>query len=168
MFSDLECDYINPIDLCNKLNQVSQTYCFVSMAFHNLRSCSLFCQKTPLTHSLPCCSCSLVNGSRFYSTFRLFYSMQRSNLPFFHAEKCTFDLFFFFAEFGVRPIGMMRLKFFGRYRVISRKHLSNLGSIFSHSSTICIGACASLFFSRRRIQLTFYLSMIVALIAESE
>ncbi|CAG8719592.1 12724_t:CDS:2, partial [Acaulospora morrowiae] len=21
MFSDLECDYINPIDLCNKLNQ---------------------------------------------------------------------------------------------------------------------------------------------------
>ena len=25
MFSDLECDYINPIDLCNKLNQVSST-----------------------------------------------------------------------------------------------------------------------------------------------
>jgi hypothetical protein len=24
MFSDLECDYINPIDLCNKLNQVFQ------------------------------------------------------------------------------------------------------------------------------------------------
>jgi hypothetical protein len=23
MFSDLECDFINPIDLCNKLNQVS-------------------------------------------------------------------------------------------------------------------------------------------------
>jgi hypothetical protein len=23
MFSDLECDYINPIDLCNKLNQVT-------------------------------------------------------------------------------------------------------------------------------------------------
>jgi protein cornichon len=23
MFSDLECDYINPIDLCNKLNQVN-------------------------------------------------------------------------------------------------------------------------------------------------
>lgn len=23
MFSDLECDYLNPIDLCNKLNQVS-------------------------------------------------------------------------------------------------------------------------------------------------
>lgn len=23
MFSDLECDYINPIDLCNKLNQAS-------------------------------------------------------------------------------------------------------------------------------------------------
>lgn len=26
MFSDLECDYINPIDLCNKLNQVRHTY----------------------------------------------------------------------------------------------------------------------------------------------
>jgi hypothetical protein len=26
MFSDLECDYINPIDLCNKLNQVRQIY----------------------------------------------------------------------------------------------------------------------------------------------
>jgi len=25
MFSDLECDYINPIDLCNKLNQVCWT-----------------------------------------------------------------------------------------------------------------------------------------------
>ena len=25
MFSDLECDYINPIDLCNKLNQVSES-----------------------------------------------------------------------------------------------------------------------------------------------
>lgn len=27
MFSDLECDYINPIDLCNKLNQVSAAFC---------------------------------------------------------------------------------------------------------------------------------------------
>ena len=26
MFSDLECDYINPIDLCNKLNQVRLVY----------------------------------------------------------------------------------------------------------------------------------------------
>jgi hypothetical protein len=26
MFSDLECDYINPIDLCNKLNQVRTKY----------------------------------------------------------------------------------------------------------------------------------------------
>jgi len=25
MFSDLECDYINPIDMCNKLNQVCPT-----------------------------------------------------------------------------------------------------------------------------------------------
>lgn len=26
MFSDLECDYINPIDLCNKLNAVSPNF----------------------------------------------------------------------------------------------------------------------------------------------
>ena len=35
MFSDLECDYINPIDLCNKLNQVSYigfVFTFVSTA----------------------------------------------------------------------------------------------------------------------------------------
>lgn len=28
MFSDLECDYINPIDLCNKLNQVRSRFAF--------------------------------------------------------------------------------------------------------------------------------------------
>lgn len=32
MFSDLECDYINPIDLCNKLNQVTlNTNCYAKM-----------------------------------------------------------------------------------------------------------------------------------------
>jgi hypothetical protein len=30
MFSDLECDYINPIDLCNKLNQVCFYSCLVA------------------------------------------------------------------------------------------------------------------------------------------
>ncbi|KAG8932770.1 hypothetical protein FRC03_003309 [Tulasnella sp. 419] len=30
MFSDLECDYINPIDLCNKLNQ----FVLPEMGFH--------------------------------------------------------------------------------------------------------------------------------------
>lgn len=30
MFSDLECDYINPIDLCNKLNQVRTVYDFTN------------------------------------------------------------------------------------------------------------------------------------------
>ena len=29
MFSDLECDYINPIDLCNKLNQVRLSLSFL-------------------------------------------------------------------------------------------------------------------------------------------
>ena len=33
MFSDLECDYINPIDLCNKLNQVRIHFA----PFHSIR-----------------------------------------------------------------------------------------------------------------------------------
>ena len=32
MFSDLECDYINPIDLCNKLNQVRESFLFIWFA----------------------------------------------------------------------------------------------------------------------------------------
>ena len=32
MFSDLECDYINPIDLCNKLNQVDIHTAFISFS----------------------------------------------------------------------------------------------------------------------------------------
>lgn len=30
MYSDLESDYINPIDLCTKLNQVS-THCLIAV-----------------------------------------------------------------------------------------------------------------------------------------
>lgn len=44
MFSDLECDYINPIDLCNKLNQVRlQAGCSVSIRFaHTEHTCPQF------------------------------------------------------------------------------------------------------------------------------
>lgn len=38
MFSDLECDYINPIDLCNKLNQVAKSF---GLLFYELTSCNL-------------------------------------------------------------------------------------------------------------------------------
>lgn len=34
MFSDLECDYINPIDLCNKLNQVRVLQALVRLCLH--------------------------------------------------------------------------------------------------------------------------------------
>ena len=50
MFSDLECDYINPIDLCNKLNQVRD-----SLDLGGPRKadtpCSLFCQKAQFMRS---------------------------------------------------------------------------------------------------------------------
>lgn len=46
MFSDLECDYINPIDLCNKLNQVGRAMHFgVDEPRTLIRSSSFF----PLT-----------------------------------------------------------------------------------------------------------------------
>lgn len=35
MFSDLECDYINPIDLCNKLNKFIKP----ELAFHGFLTC---------------------------------------------------------------------------------------------------------------------------------
>jgi protein cornichon len=36
MFSDLECDYINPIDLCNKLNQVRVPHPSIRMVLTHL------------------------------------------------------------------------------------------------------------------------------------
>lgn len=55
MFSDLECDYINPIDLCNKLNQVwlisvernawlIHSLCSLNTLFMRLSGCSSFFQ----------------------------------------------------------------------------------------------------------------------------
>lgn len=42
MFSDLECDYINPIDLCNKLNQVHFLFCISNPSFSCLRPLTRF------------------------------------------------------------------------------------------------------------------------------
>lgn len=48
MFSDLECDYINPIDLCNKLNQV----CVVrSTATHHVLSPQQFVLPENIAHA---------------------------------------------------------------------------------------------------------------------
>ncbi len=38
MFSDLECDYINPIDLCNKLNTVSRGVAQLPLARFSIQS----------------------------------------------------------------------------------------------------------------------------------
>ena len=72
MFSDLECDYINPIDLCNKLNQVrTHTAFFLSsidtapfalpVYSGNVSLCYLRTLPTP---SCRCSSSSLANGRR--------------------------------------------------------------------------------------------------------
>lgn len=48
MFSDLECDYINPIDLCNKLNQVH--IFFSASGTDSKRSCILSSVCPPRKH----------------------------------------------------------------------------------------------------------------------
>lgn len=74
MFSDLECDYINPIDLCNKLNQVrihfrlftpsADTTTVALPAYSdNISLCYLRTSPTPSCH---CSSSSLVNGRRSF------------------------------------------------------------------------------------------------------
>jgi len=68
MFSDLECDYINPIDLCNQLNRVRVLRS--SLVTRNVRAnvyisfSSLFYPNTERTPSSLRVSCSRVNGWR--------------------------------------------------------------------------------------------------------
>jgi hypothetical protein len=66
MFSDLECDYINPIDLCSQLNRVRVLR--PSLAMRNIRVnvhvsfSSLSYPNTERMPSLLRVSCSRVNG----------------------------------------------------------------------------------------------------------
>ena len=62
MFSDLECDYINPIDLCNRLNQVRDHNVSPPFKLYNLPSNSLFSRRTVPTYFLPCSSSCLDSG----------------------------------------------------------------------------------------------------------
>lgn len=64
MFSDLEVDYVNPIDLCNKLNQVL----YQSLWLHWLIS-SLSFLKWLHIYSLQSCFSSLDNGLHFSWTY---------------------------------------------------------------------------------------------------
>ena len=86
MFSDLECDYINPIDLCNKLNQVCRV-AMVFIAFAQLRPVIL-----PFQFVLP------ENGAHAFLALLFLLSGQWTafllNLPLvvFNANKCVFVL----------------------------------------------------------------------------
>ena len=70
MFSDLECDYINPIDLCNKLNQVRLPSCIYLITLLILGYNSLYSRKTVLMLSSRRFSCYLANGWPSCSTPR--------------------------------------------------------------------------------------------------
>lgn len=81
MFSDLECDYINPIDLCNKLNQVRLTWNDLRVTLSDTRPLSSFSRKTSPMHSSRHSSSSRVNGPRSSSTFHWYSTMLTSVYP---------------------------------------------------------------------------------------
>lgn len=56
MYSDLESDYINPIDLCTKLNQVrdkGQTDALLTGTVHRPRDGDACCPHVPVSRQLP-------------------------------------------------------------------------------------------------------------------
>ena len=83
MFSDLECDYINPIDLCNKLNQVRPPPSTLGSsdfdADHSSRFATLrYSLSFPRWRRMRCSrssSCSAGSGWHSSSTHRSSHSM---------------------------------------------------------------------------------------------
>lgn len=67
MFSDLECDYINPIDLCNKLNQFilpeNAAHAFLTLLFLLSGQWTAFLINLPLV---------LFNGNKIYSKTHMY------------------------------------------------------------------------------------------------
>lgn len=72
MFSDLETDYINPIDFCNKMNKVRSGLGGFVVGETGLTAVprSLCCQKAGRTPSSRCSSSLRASGSRSSSTYR--------------------------------------------------------------------------------------------------
>lgn len=139
MFSDLECDYINPIDLCNKLNMVCHP--------HVIKLISVLTCLTVYTtgNGLP----------RFYhdsvppfrpvvctGTERAAGCIQREQV---HARyyrwlQRTYLLYvFLFLESARKITCTTRLRSSGRCRNIRKRASSSSGSICSPSSITCIG-----------------------------
>ncbi|KIO17822.1 hypothetical protein M407DRAFT_243889 [Tulasnella calospora MUT 4182] len=94
MFSDLECDYINPIDLCNKLN----TFVLPEMGFHAfLTLCFLLSgQWTALFLNLPLVAFNvqkIMNKNHMYDATEIFRTLGG------HKKECFIKLGFYLVSF---------------------------------------------------------------------
>ncbi|KAG8985937.1 hypothetical protein FRB94_004804 [Tulasnella sp. JGI-2019a] len=94
MFSDLECDYINPIDLCNKLNQ----FVLPEMAFHAFLT-TLFLlsgQWTALVLNAPLVAFNvnkILNKNQMYDATEIFRTLGV------HKKECFIKLGFYLISF---------------------------------------------------------------------
>ena len=81
MFSDLETDYINPIDFCNKMNKVRGLVTSSSPFQINItaKPVSLFSQRLSHTRSSHCYSSYQANGPRS-SSMRLCWHIMRTSV----------------------------------------------------------------------------------------
>ncbi|CAO3648176.1 unnamed protein product [Mucor hiemalis] len=87
MFSDLECDYINPIDLCNKLNQ------FVLPEMEHMPSCSS-CSSLMEVGCLyfliyPWLLITVMNNRHMYDATEIFRTLSQ------HKKECFIKLGFY-------------------------------------------------------------------------
>ena len=164
MFSDLGCDYINPIDLCNKLNQVCWTSVCVwrDVVDWHTHPLSLSFRKTLPTHSSLYFSSYRLNGPRSSSTFLWCSGTPTSELLLWRLWS-PFQTCFTGSE--RRLICMTLLKSSGLWAVTRKRPFSNWVFTFFVSSTISIGRC----FCKCSAHIKLIpCRMIVALIAESE
>ncbi|KAI9337685.1 putative ER to Golgi transport-related protein [Zopfochytrium polystomum] len=94
MFSDLECDYINPIDLCNKLNQFvipeNLGHMFLTVVFLLTGSWVSLLLNVPLAayHAN-----KIVNNRHMYDATEIFRTLAT------HKKECFFKLAFYLLSF---------------------------------------------------------------------
>jgi hypothetical protein len=94
MFSDLECDYINPIDLCNKLNQFvlpeMMAHAFLSFMFLINGSFIAFAINLPLiAYNIN----KVVNNKHMYDATEIFRTLGQ------HKKECFAKLGFYLISF---------------------------------------------------------------------
>ncbi|KAF8633271.1 hypothetical protein AX17_004446 [Amanita inopinata Kibby_2008] len=94
MFSDLECDYINPIDLCNKLNQFvlpeSMAHAFLTLLFLLGGQWTAFILNLPLV---------LFNGNKIRSKTHMYDATEIFRTLPKHKKESFFKLGFYLLSF---------------------------------------------------------------------